>query len=40
VNCHGGHNHQQYLRKNLGGYCNIGPNGMICPIDIAKADIN
>ncbi|MGH3715615.1 MAG: peptide-methionine (S)-S-oxide reductase MsrA [Micromonosporaceae bacterium] len=26
--------HQQYLQKNPGGYCNIGPNGMSCPIGI------
>jgi peptide-methionine (S)-S-oxide reductase len=30
--------HQQYLHKNPGGYCNIGPNGMSCPIGIAKTD--
>jgi peptide-methionine (S)-S-oxide reductase len=31
--------HQQYLSdaKNPGGYCNIGPNGMSCPIGVAKA---
>jgi peptide-methionine (S)-S-oxide reductase len=29
--------HQQYLQKNPGGYCNIGPNGMSCPIGVAKA---
>jgi peptide-methionine (S)-S-oxide reductase len=28
--------HQQYLHKNPGGYCNIGPNGMSCPIGVAK----
>jgi peptide-methionine (S)-S-oxide reductase len=28
--------HQQYLQKNPGGYCNIGPNGMSCPIGVAK----
>jgi len=27
--------HQQYLQKNPGGYCNIGPNGMSCPTGIA-----
>jgi peptide-methionine (S)-S-oxide reductase len=29
--------HQQYLSdsKNPGGYCNIGPNGMSCPVGIA-----
>jgi peptide-methionine (S)-S-oxide reductase len=31
--------HQQYLHKNPGGYCNIGPNGMSCPIGVAKTDI-
>jgi len=30
--------HQQYLHKNPGGYCNHGPNGMSCPIGVAKAD--
>ncbi|MGH3735961.1 MAG: peptide-methionine (S)-S-oxide reductase MsrA [Micromonosporaceae bacterium] len=30
--------HQQYLEKNPGGYCNIGPNGMSCPIGVAKTD--
>ena len=31
--------HQQYLSdsKNPGGYCNHGPNGMTCPIGVAKA---
>jgi peptide-methionine (S)-S-oxide reductase len=29
--------HQQYLEKNPNGYCNIGPNGMSCPIGIASA---
>jgi peptide-methionine (S)-S-oxide reductase len=28
--------HQQYLHKNPGGYCNIGPNGMTCPVGVAK----
>jgi peptide-methionine (S)-S-oxide reductase len=30
--------HQQYLSsdKNPGGYCNHGPNGMTCPIGVAK----
>ncbi|GAA2596071.1 peptide-methionine (S)-S-oxide reductase MsrA [Winogradskya consettensis] len=28
--------HQQYLDKNPGGYCNHGPNGMTCPIGVAK----
>jgi len=32
--------HQQYLseHKNPGGYCNIGPNGMSCPVGLAKTD--
>jgi peptide-methionine (S)-S-oxide reductase len=30
--------HQQYLHKNPGGYCNHGPNGMSCPIGVAKTD--
>jgi peptide-methionine (S)-S-oxide reductase len=30
--------HQQYLDKNPGGYCNIGPNGMSCPIGVARTD--
>ncbi|MGY0233203.1 peptide-methionine (S)-S-oxide reductase MsrA [Longispora urticae] len=29
--------HQQYLDKNPGGYCNHGPNGLSCPIGVAKA---
>ena len=28
--------HQQYLDKNPGGYCNHGPNGMTCPVGVAK----
>jgi peptide-methionine (S)-S-oxide reductase len=28
--------HQQYLHKNPGGYCNIGPNGMSCPVGVAS----
>jgi peptide-methionine (S)-S-oxide reductase len=30
--------HQQYLSdaKNPGGYCNHGPNGMTCPIGVAR----
>jgi peptide-methionine (S)-S-oxide reductase len=30
--------HQQYLSpsKNPNGYCNHGPNGMTCPIGVAK----
>jgi peptide-methionine (S)-S-oxide reductase len=30
--------HQQYLHKVPNGYCNIGPNGMSCPIGVAKAE--
>jgi peptide-methionine (S)-S-oxide reductase len=30
--------HQQYLHKNPGGYCGIGPNGMSCPIGVAETD--
>ena len=30
--------HQQYLEKNPGGYCGIGPNGMSCPVGVAKTD--
>jgi peptide-methionine (S)-S-oxide reductase len=30
--------HQQYLHKNPNGYCNIGPNGMSCPIGVASTD--
>jgi peptide-methionine (S)-S-oxide reductase len=32
------HYHQQYLSnaKNPYGYCNHGPNGMICPIGVAQ----
>jgi peptide-methionine (S)-S-oxide reductase len=29
--------HQQYLAKNPGGYCNIGPNGMSCPVGITES---
>jgi peptide-methionine (S)-S-oxide reductase len=29
--------HQQYLDKNPGGYCNIGPNGMSCPVGVPGA---
>jgi peptide-methionine (S)-S-oxide reductase len=29
--------HQQYLEKNPGGYCGIGPNGMSCPVGVAKS---
>ncbi|WP_018351648.1 peptide-methionine (S)-S-oxide reductase [Longispora albida] len=28
--------HQQYLDKNPGGYCNHGPNGLTCPVGVAK----
>ncbi|GIG58420.1 peptide methionine sulfoxide reductase MsrA [Longispora fulva] len=28
--------HQQYLDKNPGGYCNHGPNGLSCPIGVAR----
>ena len=28
--------HQQYLQKVPNGYCNHGPNGMTCPIGVAK----
>jgi peptide-methionine (S)-S-oxide reductase len=28
--------HQQYLDKNPGGYCNHGPNGMTCPVGVAR----
>ncbi|MFY1636056.1 peptide-methionine (S)-S-oxide reductase MsrA [Solwaraspora sp. WMMB335] len=30
--------HQQYLHKNPGGYCNHGPNGMSCPVGVARTD--
>jgi peptide-methionine (S)-S-oxide reductase len=30
--------HQQYLERNKNGYCGIGPNGMSCPIGVAKTD--
>jgi peptide-methionine (S)-S-oxide reductase len=29
--------HQQYLAKNPNGYCGIGPNGMSCPVGVARA---
>jgi peptide-methionine (S)-S-oxide reductase len=38
VTTHRYHYHQQYLEKNPGGYCNIGPNGMSCPIGVASTD--
>lgn len=28
--------HQQYLHKNPGGYCHTGPNGMSCPVGVAR----
>jgi peptide-methionine (S)-S-oxide reductase len=28
--------HQQYLHKNPGGYCNIGPTGLSCPVGVAS----
>ena len=28
--------HQQYLHKNPNGYCGIGPNGMTCPVGVAR----
>jgi peptide-methionine (S)-S-oxide reductase len=33
--------HQQYLApsKNPNGYCNHGPNGMTCPVGVAKTDV-
>jgi peptide-methionine (S)-S-oxide reductase len=30
--------HQQYLEKNPGGYCNIGPNGLTCSVGVATTD--
>jgi len=30
--------HQQYLHKNPNGYCNHGPNGMICPVGLVHRD--
>jgi peptide-methionine (S)-S-oxide reductase len=30
--------HQQYLDKNPGGYCGIGPNGLTCPVGIATSE--
>ena len=29
--------HQQYLDKNPDGYCNHGPNGLSCPIGVARS---
>lgn len=28
--------HQGYLEKNPGGYCNLGPNGVSCPVGVAR----
>ncbi|MFS8479467.1 MAG: peptide-methionine (S)-S-oxide reductase MsrA [Micromonosporaceae bacterium] len=28
--------HQQYLEKNPGGYCGIGPTGLTCPVGVAR----
>lgn len=30
--------HQQYLYKHPGGYCNHGPNGLTCPVGIVRQD--
>lgn len=30
--------HQQYLHKHPGGYCNHGPNGLTCPVGIIRQD--
>lgn len=30
--------HQQYLYKHPGGYCNHGPNGLTCPVGILRQD--
>jgi peptide-methionine (S)-S-oxide reductase len=30
--------HQQYLESHKNGYCGIGPNGMTCPVGVAKTD--
>ncbi|MGB5952783.1 MAG: peptide-methionine (S)-S-oxide reductase MsrA [Ornithinimicrobium sp.] len=30
--------HQQYLHKHPGGYCNHGPNGLTCPVGIVRQD--
>ena len=30
--------HQQYLDKNPGGYCGIGPNGLSCPVGVATTE--
>jgi peptide-methionine (S)-S-oxide reductase len=40
VGSYGQSSHQQYLSdtKNPYGYCNHGPNGLTCPIGVAKTD--
>jgi len=30
--------HQQYLHKNLNGYCGLGGTGLSCPVGVASAD--
>jgi peptide-methionine (S)-S-oxide reductase len=30
--------HQQYLESHRNGYCGIGPNGMTCPVGVAKTE--
>ena len=30
--------HQQYLDKNPNGYCDLGPNGLTCPVGIVRQD--
>jgi peptide-methionine (S)-S-oxide reductase len=30
--------HQQYLEVHKNGYCGIGPNGMTCPVGVAKTE--
>ena len=30
--------HQQYLAKNLGGYCGLGGTGWSCPVTVANVD--
>lgn len=34
--------HQQYLssQKNPNGYCNHDPNGMICPVGVARVELS
>ena len=36
--CYAEDYHQQYLHKNPDGYCNHGPNGLTCPVGIARQD--